>query len=152
MKTILIIIAVVVILGLLYLYSKLSVQKISFKFDIGKIDLSIISLSNPVININVLTTIDNKNNFEISFSDLFVRLLYNDNLVAKSKNIDINKYKVPAKSSFSFNQELELYINSSTIGLIKSLVSRQPVKIDYEVDVKIFNIKVPTIKDYFNLP
>jgi len=141
-----IIIAVVIVA--IYIYVLVSISKIYFKFDLAGISLGEITDQSKV-NLKINSYIENLNKFRITFSDLFVQLYYKNELIASSIKKDINKYTIPLKGTLSFKEDLQLFVNNTTVKLITDIATKQPVSIDYIVNVKIFGIKIPPIKDNF---
>lgn len=115
------------------------IENIKFKFAVSSINFT--SLLNPIVNIK--TTIENNNPFFVIFSNLFVKLFYNGELIAQSETIDKRNHFLPIHGTTSFDHNM--IINANIIKV------KQPIKIDYEIDVRIFGFKINTIKDSFTL-
>lgn len=115
------------------------IDDITFEFEIVGINFA--QLFNPIVNVK--TIIENKNPFPIVFSDLYVKLFYNGELIAKSEKIDKSWHFVPIKGKTDFEHEMRI---------MPSIVKiKQPITIDYEIDVRIFGFKIDTIKDSYTL-
>lgn len=115
------------------------IDNVTFRFNIAGINFS--SLLNPIINIK--TTITNKNNFFIIFSKLYVELFYNGDLIAQSNGVDNKTHFIPINGTTSFDTEMKLNANILKI--------KQPIKIDYKIDVYLFGFKIDTITDSFTI-
>lgn len=115
------------------------IENIKFKFGISGISFT--SLLNPVVNVK--TTIENKNPFFVIFNDLFVKLFYNGELIAQSESVDKRNHFLPINGTTSFDHKM--VINSNILKI------KQPIKIDYEIDVRIFGFKIKTIKSFFTI-
>lgn len=133
-----------------------SISKVYFKFDLGGISIANLTASLasgiPKIDVNVKASIQNENPFKINFSDLFIQLFYNTQLIAASKQVNINKYTVQPKSVFQFQEPIEVFVNTASIAVIKDVVAKKPVLIEYHVRVKIYGVRIPVIVDSFTYP
>lgn len=94
-------------------------------------------------NVNIQTRIENRNPIFIIFSHLYVRLFYNNELIAQSKDVDIATRFIPVNGELTFNHEMVVNVNIFKI--------KQPIKIDYEIDVHVFGFKIETIKSSYTV-
>lgn len=115
------------------------IDDITFNFEIVGINFA--QLFNPLINVK--TIIENQNPFPIVFSDLYVKLFYNGELIARSEQIDKSWHIVPIRNKTEFNHEMRVFAAITKV--------KQPITIDYEIDVRIFGFKINTIKDSYTL-
>lgn len=144
--SIIVIILIAALVGIGF-YLKDAFEKLKFKFDLSGINLS--QLKSGTINVKAGVTIENKNKFNITFSRLFVRLFYNNQLIAQSKEAREEKIVVPKNSEIKFIEDIEVYVNSATIDLVKNSIAKESVEIKYEIDLIVFGIRIPTIKNSF---
>lgn len=151
MKTFLTIVLIVVIVGFGIFYSKQSFDNIDFEFDFGGIDWKNVSVSSQ--GINVLVTVKNKNTFPIPFSNLLAKFFYNGKLIAQSSKVDTNNYSVPPNGQLQFIEKIDLFlVDISNISLLQKLVTKQKVEINYQVNIQVFKVTLPTIQNSFNIP
>ena len=136
----------------IYVYILTVISKIYFKFDLSGIKLTELGIGGiGKVNIKINSYIENLNDFRINFSDLFVQLFYQNELIATSTSVDTNKYTIPSKGKFNFIGDMNLFINTTTINIVKDIIAKKPVSVDYIVNVKVFNIAIPPIKDSFTI-
>lgn len=135
------IVATLAYIGIYFTANKQKViDNIKFSFKIGQIQFAQVQ---PKIDVDIETTIENKNPIFIIFSDLYVRLSQNGKQFANSKQINKNAYLIPINGTKTFTDTFE--VNLNVIGVnMKSAI-------DYEVDVRIFGIKIETIKSSFTI-
>src|SRR3972149_8141587 len=122
----------------IYVYILTVISKIYFKFDLSGIKLTELGIGGiGKVNIKINSYIENLNDFRINFSDLFVQLFYQNELIATSTSVDKNKYTIPSKGKFSFIGDMNLFINTTTINIVKDIIAKKPVSVDYIVNVKV---------------
>lgn len=138
------IVATLAYIGIYFTKNKQQViDNIKYKFDIGKINFSQIISLQPKANVDIEITIENKNPIFIIFSDLNARLFQNGLLIAKSKKTNTKSYIVPINGEKTFVDTFEVNLNILKLDL------QSPI--DYEIDVRIFGIKIETIKSSFTI-
>lgn len=152
------IIVLVAAIVAIYIYIRVSISRLFFKWP-TLIDVigNIKSIQGGTIEVSLPVVIENLNSFDIKFTDLYFELKYKDNLIASSKQRDTTEYTIPAKSVTGngykeIKEDTIIHIDGNTISLAGKIISKQTVRIDYSVDLKVFGIKIPTISDYFSLP
>lgn len=119
------------------------IDNIKYSFDIEKIKLQPFTSIVPKIDVDIETTIENKNPIFIIFSDLHARLFQNGKLFANSKQINKRAYLVPINGTKTFTDTFTVNLNVLQVNVT------QPI--DYEIDVRIFGIKIETIKFSFTI-
>lgn len=134
-----------------YIAIMVAISRVYFKFDLGSISVAQLTTTNPKIDVTINAQIQNENDFKVNFSDLFIQLFYNNQLIAASKQVNKNKYTVPSKGKFQFQEPVEIFVNQTSISLITDMASKKPVNIEYHVRVKIFGVRIPVIVDSFTV-
>lgn len=122
------------------------VSNIKFKpFD--KSDIVGIKISDLVqgkkLTISINSYIENQNNFKINFSDLYIQIFHNNELIANSTTLDTKKHTLPANGNVTLPESIDIYGNQTTINIVKDIALYKPVKVNYKLDVKVFGIKIP---------
>lgn len=147
MKTFILILVIVVILGLVgYRVSKKAIDKISFsKPTIRNLNLS--SIGNSFSTVDLTTTIENKNNFDIPVSGLYIELYYQGQLVGKS-TVPSEKFIVPMNGSITITQNVTIYLNS-TLNVAAKILSKELITFDYIARGIVFNVVPLQIRDSF---
>lgn len=134
----------------IYIYILVIISRFYFKFDLSGISLAQLSGTGK-INVKINGSVQNDNDFRVTFSDLYVQLFYNKELIATSQKVDDKKYTIPAKGKFQFEETVDLYVNPTTLQLAANIALKVPTEIEYQVRLKIFGIKIPTIIDKFTI-
>lgn len=157
-KTILIILTIVIVLGIVGLaiaaYSsskKIKFSAVPINIDFQSMLSSLFSLNNTIIPITLQANIKNDNNFALSFSNLYVEILYNDVVIAKSSDDATNfqKYVVDPKSELFFDYIINAYSNDELRNVLKSKILGNKVNFKYKIKIKIFGwIPYNTSRDF----
>lgn len=158
-KDILIIVVVLVaVIGIsAFIYLKLFTARIKYNFGISSMSFASLNLIDLLtkgaseFTIGVLTEIENNNGLSVTIADPFVRLYYNEKLIAYSSN-DTQKQSVAITKmgKVSFNEDLNIIVGSNLIDLITNLRNNSDVKLKYKVNFKIFGIPMST-SDYYKI-
>lgn len=141
MKTSLIILLIflVFLLAALQLWNIWS--KIKFEFGISGIDILNIDVSNFLTGGNIMVPIrakiTNDNSFDIPFKKLRAWLYYDNTLIAKtSEKLASESFNAPAGGHVDLVDPVNIYLNNSSLNLIKSLGNNPEIK--YTVKLTIF--------------
>lgn len=154
-----IILLVLLIIALLVWYAVSVWDRLTFNIYFKSVDLSGLNLADlekillgetKVIHTTIGADLENKNPFSISFSNLKVKMFYENALIAEtSDKIKNTKYTVPAKGNLSIEDTADIILNPSSVNLIaQGLTNRKP-NIDYTVNLRVWGIPLPRIKNDF---
>lgn len=144
-----IILSIALILSSLYIYIKSVIDSIEFKPFIEEVnlkDLSFNSLNTGKGFIELKVGFDIKffGLSSISFSDLNLVVYYNNELVAKSSDSQINKNKIVLLNEINniVYHRFDLRINPNTIALISKIQNNEKYTLDYEISFKKFGLTI----------
>lgn len=149
---VIIIFAVIGITGIIW--AKSVWDKISFSMPRIKAmnlnGLTLADLKNALLqdeSKDVSTTLEmdvvNKNNFSIPFSNLKVKLFYQDRPIAETSNLLEGQQRIPANGTFTASDDVNITLSKAgTQMLIDKLVSGK-INLDYKIIVKVFGIPLP---------
>lgn len=115
-------------------------------------DLANIALTGQSKTVNVSLEMDvvNNNNFSIPFSKMKVKLLYNNILIAETSPLLQVKRVVPANSSVTISDIININLNNASGQMLIEKLKKRPVTIDYIINVSVFGIPLPSIKNNFS--
>lgn len=152
-----IIISLLVILSALYIYVKSVIESFNVKFDLSDLnikDLSFKSLDigKGTIEVKLKFIIKFFSFFNISFSNLNLKVYYKNDLVAESSNNDENKKEVKIISGIDnvVYHSFDVKVTGNTINLIYQVQNKLNYSISYELSVKVFGIQVNYNGTYTN--
>jgi len=150
------IILVILILVLIYIQSRLIVDRVKFKFSFRGVNLASLNLSNFInigqtsVNTSLGLNIKNENNFSIRFSNLKTWLYYDGNLVAETSEDLLSKsFIIPSKGQLDVVDNVNMYVNLTSTKLIQQVLSHRSPTVEYTVNVNIYGIPF-TFKNNFN--
>lgn len=133
-----------------YLYVSLVLSRVFLDISMSGLNLSGLNLSSLVNNgktsfaLKLKVIVKNRNKFSINFSDLYAEVYSNNQLIAKSSELQSNyqKINVPGLSEKSFNEELDVVLSASSINLIRDKFNGKPIKLDYIIKLKVFGVRI----------
>lgn len=150
---------VLIIIALIFFivwYGRIIYDKINFNATnaFRGIDLSSFNLSQLLtggqtsVNANVTLNIKNDNGFSIPFKDLKVTFLYTNVMVAETSDYLMSQhFTIPSKDTIPLNgtvhgvlpvsDSITIYLNGAGYVMLKEKVAKRPVKIKYDVSLKI---------------
>lgn len=146
MKTFFWIIVIVVVLALIFIYLRLIVSRISYKFNLNSVSLLNLKLSdfktdNAHIGVRVDTRILNQNGFDIEIKNLQAWLYWNGQLVAKNENdIVIKSIRLQKNGTAQVIIPMDVYVNPNSLRLFGMIALKQETGINYTVKFKVFGI------------
>lgn len=138
---------IISVLVAIYIYVRLVISRIYFKFDLAGIDVT--QLQGSKVNVKINSYIQNDNIFPITFSNIFVQLYRSNQLIASSVSEDNNKYIVQPSGKFIFQDDIQIFVNPTTTSMVVDIIAKKPVSIEYIVKVKLWGISIPAIKSNF---
>lgn len=152
---VLIILIIVLLLVLGYLYMKSVWNKISFVIAFKGIDFGTINISD-LDNIGQTNTkirlglkVSNGNNFSIPFTNLRAWLYYDNTLIAQTtEELASRTFRSPANGIIEVEDLVNVYLNPSSIQLIKEIANKTNPAISYSVKLNVFGIPF-SHSDYF---
>lgn len=166
MKTLIIVTIVVGILILAAIWGMKAWDKILFKLSFKGIDLSTIDLASLASlgqtsgKLLLGIKITNNNSFDIPFDKMKVLLYYDGTLIAETSGyLSAQSFKSLSGSDKILNvgsgvtvnevtDYVNVHINSASAKLIKDAISKQSPKVNYTVQLSVFNVPL-TYSDYF---
>lgn len=146
MKYFLIVLLAIIIIA--YFFVKKAIDNFTFgyvKFVGG--DLKSIFDGTGFTAINLSSTIDNKNNFSVPVSGLYVELYHQGNLIGKS-TAPQGDFTIPAMGKFTVNHSVTFNINSG-LSIAEKILSKVPVDFDYTIRAKLFRFYPLTYNENF---
>lgn len=154
-QTIGIIAIVILVIVLIYIRLKMIYNRITFEFgfrgaDISNLDINkLLSGGQTDATIKMSARIVNRNNFDITFSDLQAWLSYEGLVIAQtSEDLSKQKITVPKNSAMDVVDNVRILLNKSSVKLLKELATGGSPKVQYTVKLRIFGISV-SWNDYF---
>lgn len=85
----------------------------------------------------------NQNNFSIPFSNLKVKLFYNNLAIAETSNLLEGKQAIPANGTFTATDTVKILLNNAGIQMITDKITNGKVMLEYKIMVKVFGIPLP---------
>lgn len=98
--------------------------------------------------INLSMPIDNKNNFSVPVSGLYIELFYQGASIGKSTNPQAD-FDIPANGNITINQSMTFNVNSSVSIGLKALAGT-PLTFDYTTKAKLFGFYPLTYNGTFS--
>lgn len=154
-KTLGIIAIIILVIILLYIWFRMIYDRITFEFgfrgaDVSNLDINALLLGGQTdATIKMSAKAVNKNNFDITFSDLRAWLTYEGLVIAQtSEELAKQKITVPKNSAAEVVDNVKILLNRSAVKLLKEVVLKKSPKVQYTVKLKIFGIPV-SWNDYF---
>lgn len=146
---------IVLVIILIYIRFKMIYNRITFEFGFRGADLSGISIQTLLLggqteaSLKMAMKVVNKNNFNISLSDLRAWLNYEGTMVAQtSENLAQNKITIPKNGSMEIVDDVKIHLNPQSVKLLRNVISGQKPRVDYTVKLKLYGIPI-TWNDYF---
>ncbi len=140
---------IIILIAFFVLWIKKLYSCLNFKFDIDKLDLSTLKLSdisksNITVRLKTKICIDNCNNVGFNFKDLRVYLYYKNSLIAKTSEIEQNVKTVyiNKRSNACFYEYVDLIVNENSIKLAALIKLGQHENIDYIFKIRFFGIPI----------
>jgi hypothetical protein len=144
-----IIFGIVLILSSLFIYIKSVIDTIEFEFDVDdvllkKLDFKSLNLGTGFVEIKLLLMIRYYGLFNVSISDLNLKVYYLDKLVVRTTNNIDNKEKIYLINEVKnkFFHTFDLQVNSSTIELVYKIQNDLKYFINYELSFKILGLTI----------
>lgn len=154
--TIVLILIILLILGGIYFYVKMAINRVSFQIGLKGFDLSGISISDVfqgtgAIKLQALAKISNRNNFAINLSKFKIWMYYQGTMIAQTtdETNNISDVSIPANGNIDVTHDVTVYLNSAFLQAIKDLRNGANLKFDYTTSFRVYGIPF-TYKDYFN--
>ncbi len=145
MKFIIILLAIITAI---YLYVQLLVSRLDFNFGLSKIDLSKFQLGRVITGgssnakVVVDASITNANSVNLSFSNLYIEIYYNETLIAYSTDNISNYAKVviEAGSVTIIQEELNIVVNGNTVDFGLKMNLNEQLLISYKIRLKLLGL------------
>lgn len=156
MKLIINLIILVAILAALYFAIQTFVAKVTVQISFKGVDLSGISLDNifnggGTVKIKINAKLVNRNGFAINLSDFHIWIYYANVMIAQS-DASVNnlaRVSIPAQGTIDVEHDVNMYLNSTTLQVLKDLKNNKQVRFDFTSSFKVYGFPY-TYKDYFN--
>lgn len=161
LKIVLLILAIVVVVGAFaFSWGKSSWEKIAFSQPkLQGLDLHGLTLQDftniaftgqtKTVTATLGMVISNQNNFAIPFSRMKVTILYNDTLIAETSQALSNNKTVPANGTLALSDNINIILNNAGGNLVVAKLSGKNPVVDYVINVSVFGIPLPSIKNSF---
>lgn len=155
-----VVIILVVLASFGFFWGKSAWEKISFSAPrlqainfqgITLTDLANIALlsQTKTITVGLSMDINNQNNFSIPFSSMNVKLFYDNTLIAQTSDTLLNSQQVPANGTLKISDQVNVILNNAGAALLIEKIKGRAVTIIYEINMKVFGIPLPSIKQNF---
>lgn len=114
-------------------------------------DLANIALTGQTKTVTATLSMDikNDNNFSIPFSNIRVRMIYNDVVIAETSDMLAQNKVVPANSVLTVSDKVNIILNNAGGNLLIEKIKGGHPRIDYVISVRVFGIPLPSIKNSF---
>lgn len=143
------------ILAGLYFAIMTAVAKVSFEIRFSGLDLSGISIQNLLggsskAQVKINARLNNKNNFDIKLAKFHIWIYYAGTMIAQStEDSSLAKILIPATGTVDVQHNIDMYLNNTTLQVIKDLKDKKQLRFDYTASFRVFGFPY-THKDYFN--
>lgn len=147
------IIVIILIIIFYYLYTVKNSFKVLFRLNdikLNNIDVNSLFAGKSLIQTKILFVVSYSAFSRIIISNLYLKLFYNNILVAESSNVQENFNTIillPNVNNLIY-QTFDIKINSSSIDLISKINKKQPYSVNYILTAKIFGITINLNKIY----
>lgn len=154
-KIVLIVLAVLAALGITaFFWGKSVWDKITFGIPrlvglnlngLTATDLANITFAGGQKEVTATLSMDviNRNNFSIPFSNLKVKLFYNNQEIAETSNMLEGKQSVPANGTFTGTDTVKVILNGAGIQMLIDKITKGAATLEYKIMVKVFGIPLP---------
>lgn len=149
------VITVILILIVYYLYEVKKTFNVKFKLDdisLKDFNLSSLNTGKSFVETRVQFFVFYVALFNIVFSDLYLEVYYENQLVAKSSDKLENFEKITLQPNYNnlVYQTFDLKINAAAISLIYKIKTKQKFAVNYKLSAKVFGIQINQNKIYTN--
>ena len=153
------IIAIIAVLAIaVFIWGKNAFDKITFSTPriqslnlqgLTLLDLANIALVGKSKTVTAVVEMDikNDNNFAIPFSSIRAELFYKGTLIAETT--DDSSHTVPANGHITLSDPVNIILNTAGGNLLIEKIKGGHPQIDYVINLKVFGIPVPSIKESF---
>lgn len=101
------------------------------------------------VTVTLAMAIKNDNNFSIPFSNMKVKLYYDNTIIAETSNLISGKQVVPANGALTVSDTVNVILNNAGGKLLIDKINGGHPSIDYSISLKVFGIPLPNIKNNF---
>ncbi len=133
------------ILVTIAIFIKRFINNVFVEFEVTSINLKTIKIKDVLLKgrattkLNYNVIIENRNNVKVAVKNIFITLYYKGNEIGRSEvaqDIVLNKFK---KTEFS--NTLNITLDKTSLQIVQDALSKEPIKLEYKVDFKVFGLK-----------